>query len=95
MRGQVSICLYHDLFHPFGAVLTSSTLLISQGQAQLQTKMAFRPASLLSKSHRQLTAALDKRHVKVNRVQHTVTVLDPKKAKADREREEEGRIKSR
>ena len=66
-----------------------------QGQAQLRTKMAFRPASLLSKSHRQLTAALDKRHVKVNRVQHTVTVLDPKKAKADREREEEGRIKSR
>ena len=70
-------------------------LLASQGQAQLRTKMAFRPASLLSKSHRQLTAALDKRHVKVNRVQHTVTVLDPKKAKADREREEEGRIKSR
>ena len=57
--------------------------------------MAVRPASLASKAHRRLTAALDRRHVKFNRVQHTVTVLDPKKAKSDREKQEEARIRSR
>ena len=57
--------------------------------------MAVRPASLTSKAHRRLTAALDRRHTRVNRVQHTVTVLDPKKAKSDREKQEEARIRSR
>ena len=66
-----------------------------QGQAQLTRRMAVRPASLASKAHRRLTAALDRRHVKFNRVQRTVTVLDPKKAKSDLEKDQEARIRSR
>ena len=67
----------------------------AQGQAQLTRRMAVRPASLASKAHRRLTAALDRRHVKFNRVQRTVTVLDPKKAKSDLEKDQEARIRSR
>jgi hypothetical protein len=69
--------------------------LCTQGQAQLTRRMAVRPASLASKAHRRLTAALDRRHVKFNRVQRTVTVLDPKKAKSDLEKDQEARIRSR
>lgn len=67
-----------------------------QAQAQLATRMAFRPSSIKSAAHRRLTAAVDKRHgVKGIKVQATTTVLDPAAEKAKREKEEEARIRDR
>lgn len=67
----------------------------SQGQGQLCTKLHLRPASLTSKFHRQLTAAAARRHVKVHKVKATATVRDPAALKAEREKAEEERIRSR
>ena len=41
-----------------------------QGQAALETKIALQPASLNSRLHTRLTAAVDKRHTKVHKVSH-------------------------
>ena len=68
---------------------------VYQGQGQLMKKMAFRPASLSSRFHRRLTAAVEKKHKKVQKVQKVTTVLDPNKEKAERERAEEQRIRDR
>lgn len=46
-------------------------LWFSQGQASLETKIALQPASLNSKLHTRLTAAVDKRHTKVHKVSTT------------------------
>ena len=66
-----------------------------QGQAALNTKIAFRPASLNSRFHKKLTAAVEKRHTKTFKVRRTATVVDPNKEKAEREKAEEARIRSR
>lgn len=66
-----------------------------QGQGQLIKKLHLRPASLSSKFHRQLTEEAARRHVKVNKVKATATVMDPNKLKAEREKAEEERIRSR
>ena len=43
-----------------------------QGQAALETKVALQPASLSSRLHTRLTAAVDKRHTKKHKVsQHS------------------------
>ena len=42
-----------------------------QGQAALETKIALQPASLNSRLHTRLTAAVDKRHTKVHKVSTT------------------------
>ncbi len=67
----------------------------AQAQAPLMQKMSFRPASLTSKFHQRLSRAVGKQHVKKNKVQATVTVVDPQKLKAEREKAEEEKIKSR
>lgn len=66
-----------------------------QGQGQLTKKMQLRPATLSSKFHKELTADAQKKHVRVSRVKATATIADPNRAKADREKAEEERIKSR
>ncbi|EFN59422.1 hypothetical protein CHLNCDRAFT_137949 [Chlorella variabilis] len=66
-----------------------------QGQGQLTRKMVFQPASLQSNLHKQLRAAADKLHVKTQRVRATTTLVDPKKLKAEQERAEAERIRSR
>ncbi len=43
--------------------------------------MVFRPATLNSKHHKRLTQAVERHHVKVQRVQKTTTTEDPAKAK--------------
>ena len=59
------MCLWQDmLWH---------THVPTQGQAVLQTKVALQPASLKSKLHTGLTAAVDKRHVKVHKVSGLTT----------------------
>ena len=66
-----------------------------QGLGQLAKKVQLRPSSLSSKFHKQLTAEATRKHTRVNRVKSTATVVDPNKAKADREKAEEERIRSR
>lgn len=58
-------------------------------------KMQLRPASLSSKFHKQLTADAQKKHVRVSKVKATATVADPNRAKAEREKAEEERIRNR
>lgn len=65
-----------------------------QGQGQLIKKLHLRPG-LSSKFHKQLTADTARKHVKTNKVKATVTVVDPNKLKAEKERAEEERIRSR
>jgi hypothetical protein len=45
-----------------------------QGQAALQTKVALQPASLSSRLHTRLTAAVDKRHTKRHKVSQLNTL---------------------
>lgn len=54
-----------------------------------------RPASLTSKFHKQLTADAARKHIKVNKVKATATTIDPNRLKAEREKAEEERIRSR
>lgn len=61
----------------------------------LTSKMVFRPSGLNSKSHKQLTAIVDKRHAKVNKLRRMLTEVDPEKEKEEREKVEEQRIKDR
>lgn len=68
---------------------------VIQGQAALETKVALQPASLSSKLHTRLTAAVDKRHTKVNKVRHTATVSNPAQEKEQRAKMEEQRIRDR
>ena len=57
--------------------------------------MQLRPSSLRSKFHRQLAAEATKKHTRVNKVKATATIEDPNKAKADREKAEEERIRQK
>ncbi len=57
--------------------------------------MAFRPVSVTSTFHKRLAIAMGKQHTKQQKVRHTVTVVDPKKAKEEREKAEEERIRGR
>mmetsp|Transcript_19391 Transcript_19391/g.23173 ORF Transcript_19391/g.23173 Transcript_19391/m.23173 type:complete len:397 (-) Transcript_19391:160-1350(-) len=62
---------------------------------QINTKINYRPTSLLSKSHKKLTAIVDKTHQKVKKVQKTVVLVDPEREKERREKAEEERIRGR
>ncbi|KAL3149138.1 hypothetical protein ABBQ32_001974 [Trebouxia sp. C0010 RCD-2024] len=66
---------------------------VIQGQASLETKIALQPASLNSRLHTRLTAAVDKRHTKVHKVRHTATVSNPSKQKDHQAKMEEERIR--
>lgn len=68
---------------------------IIQGQAQLLKKAVFQPATLASGFHKRLTAAVDKRHARQNRIRATTTLEDPKKLKEQREKAEEQRIRDK
>lgn len=68
---------------------------VIQGQAALETKVALQPASLSSRLHTRLTAAVDKRHTKVHKVRHTATVSNPARDKDNRAKLEEQRIRDR
>eukprot|EP00899_Mesostigma_viride_P023222 jgi/Mesvir1/4084/Mv08617-RA.1 len=68
---------------------------VLQGQGPITSKMVFRPTSLSSKSHRQLTAKLDTRHAPVNKVKKTFTFFDPEKEKEEKEEMEERRIREK
>ena len=57
------LCTRHDLDIGLACLL--------QGQAALETKIALQPASLNSRLHTRLTAAVDKRHTKVHKVSTT------------------------
>ncbi|XP_064938481.1 protein LEO1 homolog isoform X3 [Musa acuminata AAA Group] len=61
---------------------------ILQSQGRLLRKMKFMPSSLLSKSHRLLTALVDSRHKKVYKVKNCITEIDPEKEKEAKERVE-------
>lgn len=66
---------------------------VIQGQAALETKVALQPASLSSRLHTRLTAAVDKRHTKKHKVRHTATVSNPAEEKNRRAKAEEQRIR--
>lgn len=70
------------------------SLVLGQGMGQICKKLTFRPASLKSRFHKRLREAVEKRHVKVNRVRSVATVEDPAREKAERERREEARIRA-
>ena len=55
-----------------------------QCEGQFGKKMVFRPATLNSRHHKRLTQAVERHHVKVQRVQKTTTTEDPAKAKVYR-----------
>ena len=57
--------------------------------------MAFRPVSVTSTFHKRLATAMGKQHSKQQKVRHVVTVVDPKRAKEEREKAEEERIRGR
>ena len=80
------------LIHPF---IFQPIIALLQAQAALLTKMAFRPVSVTSTFHKRLAIAMGKQHTKQQKVRHTVTVVDPKKAQAEREKAEEERIRGR
>jgi RNA polymerase-associated protein LEO1 len=58
-----------------------------QARARLRGKLVFRPATLDSETHRRLTRAVDKKHVKSKQTRMHIEVRDPEAAKdaADRE----------
>jgi hypothetical protein len=66
---------------------------IIQAQAHMRSKLVFRPSSLQSKSHKLLTAAIDKRHQRVIKVKKVVTSVDPDAEKTEREKAEQRRAK--
>jgi RNA polymerase-associated protein LEO1 len=66
---------------------------IIQAQAHMRSKLVFRPSSLQSKSHKLLTAAIDKRHQRVVKVKKVVTSVDPDAEKTEREKAEQRRVK--
>ncbi|KAJ7528890.1 hypothetical protein O6H91_15G024300 [Diphasiastrum complanatum] len=68
---------------------------ILQSQGRLLRKMRFMPSSLTSKSHRLLTALVDKQHRKVYKVKNIVTTFDPEKDKEEKEKALEQQIRSR
>ncbi|CAA0826603.1 Protein LEO1 homolog [Striga hermonthica] len=59
---------------------------ILQSQGRILTKMRFMPSSLLSNSHRLLTALVDSRHKKVYKVKNCITEIDPEMEKDKREK---------
>ncbi|KAJ4961697.1 hypothetical protein NE237_021607 [Protea cynaroides] len=59
---------------------------ILQSQGRLSRKMRFMPSSLLSNSHRLLTALVDSRHKKVYKVKNCVTDIDPEREKEEKEK---------
>ena len=69
--------------------------LLIQGLGQLTNKVQLRPSSLSSKFHKQLAADATKKHTRVSKVKATATIEDPNKIKAEREKAEEERIRSR
>eukprot|EP00798_Chlamydomonas_sp_ICE-L_P011246 gene11246-18871_t len=58
---------------------------ILQGQTQLNSRLAVRPASLDSKIHRRMRDAVDKRHAKVHRVGRFGGILNAEEDKAKKE----------
>jgi hypothetical protein len=57
--------------------------------------MQLRPASLSSKFHKQLLADSQKKHERMSKIKATTTVADPNRAKAEREKAEEERIRNK
>ncbi|GFR44993.1 hypothetical protein Agub_g6302 [Astrephomene gubernaculifera] len=68
---------------------------VVQGQAALTSKMGFRLATLNSKLYARMREEVDKRTVKVKRVQQHVEALDPAKEKERRARETEEVLRNR
>ncbi|GER27154.1 RNA polymerase-associated protein LEO1 [Striga asiatica] len=79
-HGKVRLLLYLL----YSAILTMTGILQSQGR--ILTKMRFMPSSLLSNSHRLLTALVDSRHKKVYKVKNCITEIDPEMEKDKREK---------
>lgn len=59
----------------------SASMAALQCEGQIGKKMNFNPATLNSKHHQRLRKAVERHHVKVQRVQKTATTEDPAKAK--------------
>mmetsp|Transcript_23684 Transcript_23684/g.32612 ORF Transcript_23684/g.32612 Transcript_23684/m.32612 type:complete len:381 (+) Transcript_23684:50-1192(+) len=66
-----------------------------QAQTKLKSKITFRPSSLNSRSHRALTAKMDQRHGKTDKLRMMLTTVDPIREKEEREKVEEQRNKDR
>ncbi|XP_058194792.1 protein LEO1 homolog isoform X2 [Rhododendron vialii] len=67
---------------------------ILQSQGRLLRKMRFMPSSLLSNSHRLLTALVDSRHKKVYKVKNCFTDIDPEREKEQKEKAESQTIRA-
>ncbi|KAF7112437.1 hypothetical protein RHSIM_RhsimUnG0229200 [Rhododendron simsii] len=72
----------------------SGTKGILQSQGRLLRKMRFMPSSLLSNSHRLLTALVDSRHKKVYKVKNCFTDIDPEREKEQKEKAESQTIRA-
>ncbi|GLC45614.1 hypothetical protein PLESTB_001785800 [Pleodorina starrii] len=68
---------------------------VVQGQAAMTSKMGFRLATLNSKLYARMREEVDKRTVKVKRVQQHVEALDPSKEKERRAKEAEELLRNR
>ncbi|XVF08947.1 hypothetical protein REPUB_Repub07fG0048600 [Reevesia pubescens] len=67
---------------------------ILQSQGRILSKMKFMPSSLLSNSHRLLTALVDSRHKKVYKVKNCITDIDPEREKEEKEKAESQTIRA-
>ncbi|KAI3454732.1 hypothetical protein Pfo_011395 [Paulownia fortunei] len=67
---------------------------IYQSQGRISRKMKFMPSSLSSNSHRCLTALVDSRHKKVNKVRQYITDVDPERMMEQEEKVERQTIKA-
>ncbi|KAF2311225.1 hypothetical protein GH714_021038 [Hevea brasiliensis] len=80
----------HDQTHLF--IRHNKSLLQSQGR--IRRKMRFMPSSLISNSHRLLTALVDSRHKKVYKFKNCITDIDPEREKEEKERAESQTIRA-
>uniref|UniRef100_A0A1J3H4X2 RNA polymerase-associated protein LEO1 n=1 Tax=Noccaea caerulescens TaxID=107243 RepID=A0A1J3H4X2_NOCCA len=67
---------------------------ILQSQGRILKKMRFIPSSLTSNSHRILTALVESRQKKNNKVKNCVTDIDPEREKEKREKAESQNLKA-
>ncbi|XP_059303695.1 protein LEO1 homolog [Lycium ferocissimum] len=67
---------------------------ILQSQGRILNKMRFMPSSLTSNSHRLLTALVDSRHKKYQKVKNCFTDIDPEREKEQKEKAEGQNIRA-
>ncbi|KAK9798160.1 hypothetical protein WJX73_002057 [Symbiochloris irregularis] len=68
---------------------------IQQGQAPLNQRMTFQPASLKAGFHKRLAANAERKHAKQTRVQQVTVMKDPVQERLRQEKEEEQRLRDK